>query len=205
MSSPDHFKIHTDGGARGNPGPAAYAFVIERPGGSDVEEAGVLGHTTNNVAEYTALIRALEKARGLGGRKLHIYSDSELMVKQMRGEYKVKHEGLLPLYQEARKLCRDFEAVIFEHVRREQNKRADELYNRALDGDTKPKAAPAKKSPARAKALDASAREDVLECLRSAACAWSAGNPNQPRAEEVWEQLWFILEEAGVVKTARPE
>jgi len=101
MNDPDLFTIHTDGGARGNPGPAAYAFVISRPGQPDVEESGVLGNSTNNVAEYTALVKALERARALGARRVLVQSDSELMVKQMTGEYKVKNEGLRPLYEEA--------------------------------------------------------------------------------------------------------
>src|SRR5271167_3526194 len=93
--------VHTDGGARGNPGPAAYAFVIKPPAGEVVEGAGCIGANTNNVAEYTALIRALERAKELGARRLHVHSDSELMVKQMRKEYQVKHDGLKPLFIQA--------------------------------------------------------------------------------------------------------
>src|SRR5271154_6432896 len=99
MSDTDLLTIHTDGAARGNPGPAAFAFVIARSGDTVAEEHGLLGNATNNVAEYTALVKALERASRLGARKLVVNSDSELMVKQMRGEYKVKHEGLLPLYE----------------------------------------------------------------------------------------------------------
>jgi ribonuclease HI len=198
--------IHTDGGARGNPGPAAYAFVLARPGQPDVEEAGCIGNSTNNVAEYTALVRALERAKELGGRNVLVHSDSELMVKQMNGEYKVKHDGLKALFDEANALRRQFERVTFRHVRREHNKRADELYNMALDGASPRKttsAAHAPGSPAKVRALPVQVRDDLLDCLRSAACAWSAGDPNHPRAEEVWEQLWFILEESGTLKTVR--
>src|SRR5262245_15118520 len=90
MSEPAPWTIYTDGASRANPGPAAFAYIIERPGESAIEEKGCLGDTTNNIAEYTALIRALEHAQRLGGRRLVINSDSELMVKQMLGAYKVK-------------------------------------------------------------------------------------------------------------------
>src|SRR5262245_3527425 len=102
MSETDVFTIHTDGAARGNPGPAAFAYPIERPGAPAIEVKGRLGETTNNVAEYTAVLRALEHARRLGARRVAVLSDSELMVNQMTGKYKVKHEGLRPLYEEAR-------------------------------------------------------------------------------------------------------
>src|SRR5215218_6920430 len=126
--------MHIDGAARGNPGPAAYAVVIARPGLPPVEEADTLGSATNNVAEYTALIRGLERAAELGLKRLAVFSDSELMVKQMNGEYRVKHPDLLPLFEEAKGLRRKFEAVTLTHVRREQNKRADQIGNEALDG-----------------------------------------------------------------------
>ena len=132
MHDPDLFTIHTDGGARGNPGPAAYAFVISRPGQTDVEQSGTLGNSTNNVAEYTALVKALERARELGARRILVQSDSELMVKQMTGEYRVKNEGLRPLYEEAKQLARAFDAVTFRHVRREHNSEANGLVNSAV-------------------------------------------------------------------------
>src|SRR5947199_958643 len=111
MSDAGVFTIYTDGAARGNPGPAAYAYIIERPGQDDVEFCQRLGNATNNVAEYTALIEALKKAKTLGGRRLIVHSDSELMVKQMNGEYKVKNAGLQPLFEEARRLRGDFDRV----------------------------------------------------------------------------------------------
>ena len=209
MSDAHLLTIHTDGAARGNPGPAAYAYVIARDGQPAVEEHGCLGETTNNIAEYTALVRALERAQSLGGRRVVVLSDSELMVKQMRGDYKVKHDGLRPLYEQAQHLAASFDSVSYRHVRREQNKRADELCNQALDGalgkkETKtPAKKPTGRAPARSAQLSQSAREEILDCLRSVACAWAAGNPNEPRPEEVWEQLWTILEDAGILKTTR--
>jgi ribonuclease HI len=201
------FTIHTDGAARGNPGPAAYAFTIERQGQPPIEAFGVLGETTNNIAEYVALVKALERAKEIGARRLLVHSDSELMVKQMAGEYRVKNEGLRPLFEAASRLASEFDAVSFRHVRREQNKRTDELANMALDGDgsnrapaAKPKSKTQSGQPAKAVGMPSGATGDILECLRSAACAWSAGNPNHPRPEEVWEQLWTIIEDAGVLK-----
>jgi len=96
--------------------------------------------------------------------------------------------------------------VTFRHVRREHNKRADELYNQALDGTANRQRKPAAHAPAgekKTKSLATPVQDDLLECLRSAACAWAAGDPNHPRAEEVWDQLWSILEDAGVLKTVR--
>src|SRR3954467_14446378 len=113
--------IHIDGASRGNPGDAAYAVVIALPDGKVVEESGVLGKETNNVAEYTALLKALEKAKHLGLRRLRIHSDSELLVKQVNGEYRVKNDDLKWLYDEARTLMKDFASVTLTHVRREQN------------------------------------------------------------------------------------
>src|SRR5438270_1360349 len=140
MSEPGVFTIHTDGAARGNPGPAAFAYVIEQQGSPDLEVKGCLGDTTNNIAEYTAVVRALDHARQLGARRVVLLSDSELMVNQMTGKYKVKNEGLRPLYQKARDLCDAFQSVTFRHVRREDNGRADRLCNEALDGSAGPTA-----------------------------------------------------------------
>jgi ribonuclease HI len=128
--------IHTDGASRGNPGDAAFAYVIERDGQTPIEEADCLGQMTNNQAEYIALIRALERALELGTHhRVIVHSDSELMVKQMNGEYRVKNEELRGLYEQACALRGRFEGpVTIRHVRREQNKRADKLCNEALDG-----------------------------------------------------------------------
>src|SRR5215468_8281237 len=126
--------MHIDGASRGNPGKAAYAIVLARPGEPIIEEADTIGTASNNVAEYTALVEGLSLAAELGVKKLNIFSDSELMVKQMNGEYKVKNEDLRQLYEEACQLRKQFEKVTITHVRREQNKRADLIGNEALDG-----------------------------------------------------------------------
>ena len=128
---------YIDGGARGNPGPAGYGVRIEDEMGVLIEEFnGFLGSATNNVAEYNGLLAALRYAQDHGHRKVRIKSDSELLVKQMKGEYRVKNAGLQPLYQEARTLADTLERIVFEHVRREQNKDADRLANLAMDQGT---------------------------------------------------------------------
>jgi ribonuclease HI len=124
---------YIDGGARGNPGPAGYGVYIELPGGTVEELHGALGIATNNVAEYNGLLAALQWAIDHGHRALRIKADSELLVKQMRGEYKVKHPGLQPLVARARVLAAQLDHVTFEHVRREQNKNADRLSNVGMD------------------------------------------------------------------------
>lgn len=196
--------IHIDGGSRGNPGPASFAYVIHPPGQPVVEHAETIGTTTNNVAEYTALVAALDRAADLGLKSLHIHSDSELLVKQMNGEYRVKSEDLQDLYREAQHLRKQFDRVTLTHVRREQNKRADELCNLALDGKpltgpTTAKAA-AKPKPPKATVSDAAVRADVLACLSGAAQAWVANGPRNLTVEAVWEQIWSILEDGNVLK-----
>jgi ribonuclease HI len=122
-----------DGGSRGNPGPAGYGVRIEREDGSVVELKEALALATNNVAEYRGLLAALRWAVANGIATLHIRSDSELLVKQMKGQYRVKNQGLQPLYEEAVALARQIGRVTFEHVRREFNKDADRLANEAMD------------------------------------------------------------------------
>lgn len=130
--------IHTDGASRGNPGAAAYGYTIEHEGVVVAEEGDCLGQMTNNQAEYTALIRAVEHALLLGTEhELEIRSDSELMVKQLQGAYKVKNADLKPLYEELVQLLGKFTQTNIQHVKRAQNKRADELCNEALDGKRK--------------------------------------------------------------------
>jgi ribonuclease HI len=124
---------YIDGGARGNPGPAGYGVHIELPDGAVEELHGPLGIATNNVAEYNGLLAALRWAVEHGHRVLKIRADSELLVKQMRGEYKVKNPGLQPLAAQARMLVAQLDRVSFEHVRREQNQDADRLSNVAMD------------------------------------------------------------------------
>jgi len=122
-----------DGGSRGNPGPAGYGVRIEREDGSIVDLKEALPLATNNVAEYNGLLAALRWAAGNGVARLHIRSDSELLVKQMKGLYRVKNPGLQPLYEEAVSLARRIGRVTFEHVRRDFNKDADRLANEAMD------------------------------------------------------------------------
>jgi ribonuclease HI len=125
---------HVDGGARGNPGPAAVAAVLTDPDGNVVAEEGrYIGEATNNVAEYRALLLALELARGLGAGELEVVNDSELVARQIGGQYKVKNAGLRPLWQQAVSELRQFDRWSVRNVPRAQNARADELVNQALD------------------------------------------------------------------------
>ncbi len=127
-------RLYTDGGARGNPGPAAYGYVLEAENGDLLAAEGkAIGRATNNVAEYSGLIAGLKKAVDLDVDDLEVRSDSELMVKQMRGEYRVKNEALKSLSLEAGRLGRLLESVAYHHVMREQNELADRLVNEALD------------------------------------------------------------------------
>jgi probable phosphoglycerate mutase len=125
---------YIDGGARGNPGPAGYGVRIEAEDGTLVEEFGEsIGVATNNVAEYRGLLAALEWARAHGHAKVHVRSDSQLLVQQMLGNYKVKNAGLQPLHARARLMAHEIGRVTFEHVRREANAHADRLANAAMD------------------------------------------------------------------------
>jgi probable phosphoglycerate mutase len=131
---PDEIVAYIDGGARGNPGPAGFGVRIERPDGSLVDEfSDAIGVATNNVAEYRGLLAALEWARRHDARRVHVRSDSLLLVQQMLGRYKVKNEGLQPLHAQARRLVAEIGGVSFEHVRRESNRHADRLANAAMD------------------------------------------------------------------------
>ena len=127
-------RLSTDGGARGNPGPAAYGYVVEAEDGTVLAAHGeTIGIATNNVAEYSALIAGLERALDLGASAVEVISDSELMVKQMRGEYRVKNEALRELFLDASRLARRIGTVSYTAVRREHNELADRLVNEALD------------------------------------------------------------------------
>jgi len=126
--------LYTDGGARGNPGPAAYGFVLEAEDGTVLAAEGrPIGSATNNVAEYSGLIAGLRKALELQIPSVEVVSDSELMVKQMRGEYRVKNQALRELYDEAAALARRVGNVEYRHVKRGDNELADRLVNEALD------------------------------------------------------------------------
>lgn len=136
MSESQHktFTIHTDGGARGNPGPAGIGVIIKNEIGEIVFQHGdYIGETTNNVAEYKALIKALETARDLGATMVHINMDSELIVKQMLGQYKIKEPTLQKLASKVKLLLPEFLSHTFTHVRRELNKEADAMVNQAID------------------------------------------------------------------------
>lgn len=138
-----------DGGSRGNPGPAAYGVVIRDGRGEIIAKLKkYIGRFTNNVAEYYGLIAALDYAQSHGVRALRIESDSELLVKQMRGLYKVKSEDLQPLFERARKMSQAFEAFRIDHVYREQNREADALANAALDETEGTPARPVLPAPA---------------------------------------------------------
>ena len=126
-------RANVDGGSRGNPGPAGYGVRIEQEDGSVVELKESIGIATNNVAEYSGLIAALAWAVAHRVSRLHVRADSDLLVKQMRGEYRVKSPGLQPLFEQARALVRQIGEVKFEHVRREFNTDADRLANEAMD------------------------------------------------------------------------
>jgi len=210
--------MHIDGASRGNPGPAAYAVVLARPGLPVIEEADIIGKTTNNVAEYTALVQGLQLATELGVKRLSVFSDSELMVKQMRGEYRVKSPDLFDLYNEAKRLAAGFEKLTLTHVRREQNARADAIGNDALDGKPRKRGSPSRpfeedeehqkqsvhhpktKQTSDPTPSDFRVRADAITILRSAAEAWASRGVSAVPVEAIWEQLWSVLEEGGVLK-----
>ena len=130
----DRVTVHVDGGARGNPGPSAVAAVASDGSGQELaERSAYIGETTNNVAEYKAVLLGLELARELGATQVDVVNDSELVSRQIEGRYKVKNAGLKPLYLEAIESLRAFEGWSVTSVRRESNERADELVNQALD------------------------------------------------------------------------
>jgi ribonuclease HI len=139
MDNQLQFTIHTDGGSRGNPGPAAIGVIISGPGIGKKEYGQSIGVTTNNIAEYSAVVFALKKLKQLIGQEkagqsiVKVYADSELLVKQLNGEYKVKEDSIQDLFIELWNLRLDFGQVLFYHVRREENKEADRMVNYALD------------------------------------------------------------------------
>lgn len=131
----DKLTVNVDGGARGNPGPAAIAAVIRDEGGEVLEEVGErIGRATNNVAEYRALLLGIERAAALGASELELVGDSELIVRQVKGEYKVKDAALRELHAEVKRALEPFDRWSIRHVRRERNAEADRLVNEALDG-----------------------------------------------------------------------
>ncbi|MGL6095436.1 MAG: ribonuclease HI family protein [Fimbriiglobus sp.] len=209
--------VHIDGGSRGNPGPAAYALTLVRSGLPVVEECRPIGTATNNVAEYMALVRALEVAAGLGVKSLAVISDSELLVKQMNGEYRVKNADLQELYRQATDLRTKFDRVTLTNVRRADNKRADFLCNEALDGRPRragdansAQIAPTHVSNTRSvhagntspRPCPPALEEEAVALLNAAAAAWAAGK-TEPPAIAVWDRLWAVLAEHGVLGPPR--
>jgi ribonuclease HI len=154
------YRANIDGGSRGNPGPASYGVVIRDPRGEVVAKLKkYIGRSTNNVAEYYGLIAALDYAQAHGIRALRVESDSELLVRQMQGRYRVKSAELRPLFERARKMAQAFESFRIEHVYRERNAEADALANEALDetaGTNSPSSKP--KAPAASEARKVRAR-----------------------------------------------
>jgi phosphoribosylglycinamide formyltransferase-1 len=144
---PEQITVYIDGGSRGNPGPAAASFILADHNGTQLQaKASFLGQTTNNVAEYTAIVKALEAAKHIGAKQLTVFSDSELLVKQINGQYKVKSEQIRPLFRQAINLINKFGDCKVKHITRDKNKQADELVNQALnleqDIEDKPLAQP---------------------------------------------------------------
>ncbi len=128
-----HAILYTDGGSRGNPGPAGIGYVLKIEGHEVIEKGECIGKATNNQAEYQALVAGLKRARREKVAELKVFMDSELIVKQIKGEYRVKDVKLKPLFTEVEEVLAGFEQVSFKHVKRGKNKRADWLVNRALD------------------------------------------------------------------------
>lgn len=126
-------QIFIDGAARGNPGPAGIGVLIKNGSQIILEVSDFIGKATNNVAEYEALLRALAEANKLNLNQIEVISDSELLVKQINGEYRVKNEGLKPLFEQAKELIQLFSSFKIKHVRREKNKAADKLANKGID------------------------------------------------------------------------
>ncbi|MFB3923650.1 MAG: ribonuclease HI family protein [Terriglobia bacterium] len=149
-TNPQTIVIHIDGGSRGNPGPAAFAVVVDDAAGARLDcFSKLLGETTNNVAEYEALLAALDYATRHKLSQVRVISDSELLVRQMQGRYKVKSGDLKPLFERAQGLARKIEGFSIAHVRREQNREADRLVNEALDSaESEPAKASREGSPA---------------------------------------------------------
>jgi ribonuclease HI len=152
MPPRSEIELYVDGGSRGNPGPAACAFILKETDNRTIEARGFfLGRTTNNVAEYTGLIRGLEAARARDAREINIFSDSELMVKQIIGEYRVRSGDLQVLFEQVQRLLLTFDRWQIRHLRREENAEADRLVNEVLDkghnGSAKAKNEPAERSP----------------------------------------------------------
>ena len=166
------YTANIDGAARGNPGPAAYGVVIRKPDGTTQESLGkYIGRHTNNVAEYYALIAALDYAAAQGIRRLRVYGDSQLIVNQIKGLYKVKHPDLRPLHERAKKQAATLDFFSIQYVPREQNQDADDLANAALDGAKNAKPTHGSRPAAQPVAPAASARQDAPAATREIAAS----------------------------------
>src|SRR4051794_16110301 len=175
--------LEFDGGSRGNPGPAGIGVVLRAQDGTPLVTLGrFIGRATNNVAEYRALITALEKAKELGAKKLIIRGDSELIVKQMRGEYRVKNADLRELYDEAQFLIHQFDEARLEHNLRDKNKLADKLANRAMD--RKQDVTDGEESPIDAPAAVATNAGDRFACARCG-CVIEVEKPSSIRPHQL--------------------
>ena len=177
--------LEFDGGSRGNPGPAGIGVVIRAADGTPLLTLGrYIGKATNNVAEYTALITAIEEARKLGAKRVKIRGDSELVVRQMTGVYRVKHPDLVPLHRRAKGLMSDFDAATIEHNYREKNELADRLGNLAMDRRADVTDAAADESPLDAPAPVATRAGDRFECARCG-CAIEVRTPPSVRPHQL--------------------
>ena len=175
--------LEFDGGSRGNPGPAGIGIVLRAADSTPLLTLGrFIGRATNNVAEYTALVTALQKARELGARRIRICGDSELVIKQMRGEYRVKHPDLQPLHREAQSLASQFEHVVIDHNFREKNALADRLANLAMD--RKAEVTDATESSVDAPASSESKAGDCHSCPRCG-CAIEIKSPSRIRPHQL--------------------
>jgi ribonuclease HI len=221
----EYARMHIDGAARGNPGPAAYAVILQVPGQPPMIQAAPIGIATNNVAEYTALLEGLRLAAMQKVSRLEVFSDSELLVKQLQGHYRVRHPELQRLYQAVQELLPQFEQVKFVHVRREQNAQADRLANAALDGQLPPPAATPPTNSAATSSLVSSptkpapnptaptpsvsptdptlppaAYHDILTILHSAAQTWATQGLTSLSVDQVWDQIHSVLEEHRLLR-----
>jgi ribonuclease HI len=177
--------LEFDGGSRGNPGPAGIGVVIRAADGTPLLTLGrYIGKATNNVAEYTALITAIEQARKLGAKRIKIRGDSELVVRQMTGVYRVKHPDLIPLHRRAKDLMAGFDAATIEHNYREKNELADRLGNLAMDRRADVTDAEADESPLDTPAPTATQIGDRFECARCG-CAIEVRKPSSIRPHQL--------------------
>ena len=183
MNANEVITLEFDGGSRGNPGPAGVGIVLRAADGTSVSTLGrFIGRATNNVAEYRALITALEKAREIGARKIVIRGDSELIIRQMRGEYRVKHPDMKELYEEAQSLVAEFDAVKIEHNLRHKNELADKLANKAMD--LRRDVTDVDESPIDAPSPTATKPGDTCACARCG-CSIVVKKPSSIRAHQL--------------------